>query len=60
MDFTMKDFESVATGDSANVQFKKEFGIADVDAIKLEVITNSRVKRGYRYAQIYRIYELIS
>lgn len=46
MDFTMKDFESVAlhtaTGDSVNVQQKKPFGIADVDnnEMKLEVIIN--------------------
>lgn len=45
MDFTMKDFESVAlhtaTGDAVNVQHKKPFDIADVDnnEMKLEVIT---------------------
>lgn len=45
MDFTMKDFESVAlhtaAGETVNVQHKKPFDIADVDnnAMKLEVIT---------------------
>lgn len=44
MDFTMKDFDSVAmhtaTGDTVNVQHKKPFDIADVDnnEMKLEVI----------------------
>lgn len=51
MDFTMKDFESVAlhsaTGDAVNVQHKKPFDIADVDnnEMKLEVIANLRLNR---------------
>lgn len=49
MDFTMRDFESVAlhsaTGNSVNVQHKKPFDIADVDnnEMKLEVIANLRL-----------------
>lgn len=54
MEFTMKDYESVAlhtaTGEAVNVQHKKPFDIADVDnnAMKLEVNTNLlKTKSGY-------------
>lgn len=51
MDFTMKDYESLAlhtaTADTVNVQHKKPFDIADVDnnAMKLEVITAENVEK---------------
>lgn len=67
MEFTMKDFESVAlhtaTGDAVNVQQKKPFDIADVDnnEMKLEVIIifTGRNKRN-KHPFLHRVLSLFS